>query len=71
MAVIGILLVSYFFVLKKKSKLKDIVVDDIDITLEEKNTTVYKSRVNSSTTPLYNDSGDNYEMNNNEVLDWL
>ena len=76
MAVIGMLSVIYYFVLKKKnSKLTDIVVDNIDITSEENITVVHRNRIDS-TTPLYNDftnsknSGDNYEMINNEVLDY-
>ena len=74
--VVGMLLSFYCFVCrKKKSKLKDIVVDDINNTSEENTTVVPKNHINS-TTPLYNDftnskkSGDNYEMNNNEVLDY-
>ena len=76
MAVIGMLSLLYCFVLnKKKSKLKDIVVDDINITSEE-NTPIAHINLSNSTTPLYNDfansknSGDNYEMNNNEVLEY-
>ena len=73
MVVIGILLVFYCFMLKRK---KNKPIDDSNTTSEEKNTTVFRSRVNG-TTPLYNDStnyknsGDDNEMNNKEVLDWL
>ena len=74
-AVIGMLTISYCFVLKKKSKLTDIVVDNINNISEENTTIVHRDRINS-TTPLYNDStnsknsGDNYEMNTNKVLDY-
>ena len=72
-AIIGVLSVLYCFVLKKKkSKLTDIVVDNINITSEEITTVVPRNRINS-TTPLYNDSTnfkkvqDNYGMNNKVV----
>ena len=75
-AVIGMLSLFYYFVLtKKRSKLKDVVVDNIDITSEESTTAVHRNRINS-TTPLYNEStnsknsGDSYEINNNEVFDY-
>ena len=74
MAVIGMLSLFYYFVLtKKRSKLKDVVVDNIDITSE--NTTVVCRNHINSTTPLYDDSTnskiseDYYEMNNNKVPD--
>ena len=76
MAVIGMLSMFYCLVLKKKkSKLKDIVVNNIDITSEESITVVCRNRI-SSTTPLYNESTnskkleDYYEINDNEVLDY-
>ena len=69
--VVIVILVFYCFLLKKKSKLTDVVVDGINITSE--NTTVVRRNHINSTTPLYDDSTnskiseDNYEMNNHEV----
>ena len=59
--------------LKKKSKLIDIVLDNIDVT-SENTTAAHRNHINS-TTPLYDDSinskisEDYYEMNNNKVPD--
>ena len=76
MAVIGMLSVFCCFVVKKKkSKLIDIVLGNIDVTSEKNTTVVYKNHINSTTT-LYNNfsnsknSKDIYEKINKQVLDY-
>ena len=75
MAVSGMLLMFYCFVLKKKSKQKAVVVDTIDITSGENIKVARRNHINN-TTSLCNDSTNSknseniYEKINNEVLDY-